>query len=236
VTWPAVTLQLLESAAGGEIRQLAASIALRAQQGLPRSLLFVGGEPGCGCTTTLLTLARAMYEQTSLRVALVDANPANRALSWHLLGAAAGQPASQNDLPAAAAWTEPLVPGQLELLALREQASPEETRRDFNTCLAQLLTNSHVVLVDGGCGVSPPRQQLFEPSWIDAFILVHRASRRAPDDLISSLAARLGKSCLGLIETFHAAADASAPAEARSFALPKAFQAHRRPDPAQRGS
>jgi Mrp family chromosome partitioning ATPase len=220
--WPALTALLLASSAGPEIHGLAASLCAQAVREPMRGLLFLGATSACGCTTTLLTLARAIHEQRAVHLLLADANLANPTISIEFGPTISGQtPGPESPHAGAAVKSASIVAERLSLLALGQNVNRVEAAREWNLSLNRLLAECQLALIDGGTAAAAIERGPLPQSAIGSFVLVHRAHHGSPEALASTIASALHLECLGLIETFEPRPLAAArPGRSRALATP----------------
>src|SRR4029079_15000932 len=79
--WPAISNNLLGSEAGPGIRGLASLLCEMLAERRQRSLAFTGPGRGAGRSALLLTMARVLSEERSLRVLVIDLDFGNPQLA-----------------------------------------------------------------------------------------------------------------------------------------------------------
>lgn len=204
--WPPVVQKLLNCPAGAEIRQLAGRLMQLASERSLGCLALSGPGRAAGRTSLVLTLARALTESCSARVAIVDADFGHpdvarmisvrpRSGLWNA--------ACEKGLGSSPVMT--LIPGKLALVPLVARVSPEAIDRRkiaaLQTFLQVLRRGYDLVLVDAGPWESLIPPLVFENRTIDGFICV---SRYNDDDeqLDDATYRQPGIEWLGTIETF----------------------------------
>ena len=213
--WPPIVQKLLSCPAGAEINRLAGRLK---QLALERGLgcLAVSGPcRAAGRTSLVLTLAKALTESCSARVAIVDADFEHPDVARML----AARPRSGLWNAACERGSGPspvttLIPGKLAIVPLLARVSPAAIDRQkiaaLQTFLQKLRRAYDLVLVDAGPWESLIPQLVFENRAIDAFICVSRYN--VADEQLDAAAYRQpGIEWLGMIETFAPASQLEPP-------------------------
>lgn len=154
--WPAVCLAVQQKL-GSELDALAEEL-LAGSRHHPEVVAFASARRGAGCTTLLLTLARALAHRGE-NVALVDADLEHPQLARRLrVRVSTGwEEVLGGALPPGEAMIDSLEDHVTLVGLVRPAGRPDELRNSFrfDLLLRLLQTRHHVVLVDAGPAESP---------------------------------------------------------------------------------
>ncbi|MSR58603.1 MAG: hypothetical protein EXS05_13275 [Planctomycetaceae bacterium] len=203
---PPICNRLLDAPTGPGIRELAGRLSQLLKNRSLRSLAFTGPDRSAGRTSLLLTVARVLIEQTSLRMLLIDLDCEHPELA-SLLSAApkGGLWQAACGLIATSDALVPLFPERLTLLPLRDPLTADAVTPLHAAAIAGLLHQCReafdVVLIDAGPWRALP-PVLRQVSIADACVWIQRSETEGFERSSPAGTAAAGIDVLGVVETF----------------------------------